>query len=75
MGSGGANMILNEKPTKKLKLRGLKLRVSRQNQIGTPNYIYQNDQHKKLYSFGDFESETSTHKGGAHAISKFWETI
>ena len=26
MGRGGANMVLNEKPTKKLKLRGLKLR-------------------------------------------------
>ena len=49
-------------------MRGLK-----QNQINTPNYIYiyQNDEHKKIYTFGDFERETPTHKGGAHAISKF----
>ena len=37
--------------------------------------IYQNDQHKKIYSFGVFERETPTHKGGAHEISKFWENF
>ena len=45
-------MVLHEKPTKNLKLRGLKLRGLTQNQVSTPNYIYQNDQHKKIYSFG-----------------------
>ena len=71
----GANMVLNEKPTKNLKLRGLKLRRLRQNQISTPNYIYQNDQQEKIYTFGNFGRETPTHKAGAHAISKFWEKL
>ena len=69
LGGGGATMVSNEKSTKKLKLRGLKLRGFRQNQIGTPNYIYQNE---KIYTFDDFERVTPTHKGGAHAISKIW---
>ena len=71
----GANMVLHEKPTQNLKLRGLKLRGLTQNQVRTPNYIYQNDQHKKIYLFGDFERKTPTHKGGAHAIFKFWENF
>ena len=54
-------MVLNEKPTKNMKLRGL-----RYYQIGTPNYIYQNDQHKNINTFNDFERETP------HAISKIW---
>ena len=62
-------MVLNEKPTKNLKLRGLKLRRLRQNEISTPNYIYQNDQQEKIYTFGNFGRETPTHKDGAHAIS------
>ena len=33
------NMVLNEKPTKNLKLGGLKLLRLRQNQISIPNYI------------------------------------
>ena len=63
------NMVLNEKPTKNLKLRGLKLRRLRQNQISNPNFIYQNDQQKTIFTFGDFGRETPTHKAGAHAIS------
>ena len=51
---------LNENPTKKLKLRGLKLRGLTQNHIGTPNYIKQNDQHKKIYTFDNFGRETPT---------------
>ena len=34
-------------------------------------FIYQNDQCKKIYSFGDFEHETPTHMGATHAIPKF----
>ena len=68
----GANMVLNEKPTKNLELRGLKLRGLRQNQISTHNFIYQNDQHEKIYTFDDFGWETPTHNAGARAISKFW---
>ena len=37
-GALGGNMVLNENPTKKLKLRRLKLRGLAQNHIGTPNY-------------------------------------
>ena len=55
-----------------MKLQGLKLCGLRQNQISTSNYIYQNDQHEKIYTFGDLRRETPTHKAGAHAISKFW---
>jgi len=51
------------------------LRGLRQNQITTPNYIYQNDQHEKIYTFGEFGRETPTHKAGAHAISNFWENF
>ena len=40
---GGANMVLNQKPTKKWKLRGLKWRGFRQNQISTPYFTYEND--------------------------------
>ena len=53
----------------------MKLRGLRYYQIGTPNYIYQNDKHKKVHILGDFERETPTYKGGAHAISKFWGKI
>ena len=45
-GDDWTNMVLNEKPTKNLKLRGLELRGLRQNQISTP--IYQNGQHKNI---------------------------
>ena len=68
-------MVFDEKPAKTLKLRRWKLRGLKQNQVSIPNYIYQNDQHKKIYSFGVFERETLTHKGDAHAISKFWENF
>ena len=37
-------MVLNEKPTKNCKLRGLKLRGLSQNPISTPYFIYENDQ-------------------------------
>ena len=53
---GGANMVLNEKPTKNWKLRGLKLRGLRRNQISTANLIHQNDQRKKVITLGDFQN-------------------
>ena len=51
---GGENMVLNEKPTKNLKLRGLKLRGLRKNQIGTPYITYENDRREKINTLGDF---------------------
>ena len=51
---GGANMVLNEKPAKKRKLRGLKLRGFRQNQISTPYFTYENDRRNQINRFGDF---------------------
>jgi len=44
VGGDGANMVLNENPTKNWKLRGLKLRGLGRNQISTANLIHQNDQ-------------------------------
>ena len=66
----GANMVLNEKPTKNQKLRGLKLRGLMWNQISTPDFAYQNDQRNKIYTLGDFEKKTPTHMVATHAISK-----
>ena len=63
-------MVLNEKPTKNWKLRGLKLRGLGQNQISTPHFIYENDHRNKINIFGDFENETPTHMSATHAISK-----
>ena len=53
---GGANMVFNEKLTKNRKLRGLKLRGLRRNQINTPNFTYGNVQRNKTNLFGDFEN-------------------
>ena len=50
----GANMVLNEKPTKNLKLRGLKLRGLGKNQIGTPCITYENDPREKINTLGGF---------------------
>ena len=66
----GANMVLNEKPTKNWKLRGLKLRGFKQNQISTSSFIYQNDWRNEINTLVDFENLTPTHIGAAHAISK-----
>ena len=66
----GANMVLNEKPTKNWKLRGLKLRGLTQNQINTPHFIYENDHRNKINILRDFENETPTHMSATHAISK-----
>jgi len=70
VGGDGANMVLNEKPTKNWKLRGLKLRGLRRNQISTANLIYQNDQRKKVITLDDFQNKTPTHTAATHAISK-----
>ena len=67
---GGANMVLNEKPTKKSKLRGLKLRGFRQNQISTPYFTYENVQRNQIKTLGDFYNVTPTHLGATHAFSK-----
>jgi len=39
--------------------------------ISNLNFIYENDQHKKLNAFDNFEITTPTHIGATHAISKF----
>ena len=51
---GGENMVLNDKPTKKWKLRGLKLRGLRQNQISTPYLTCENDRRNQINTLGDF---------------------
>ena len=63
-------MVLNEKPTKNWKLRGLKLRGFGQNQISTPHSIYENDHRNKNNILHDFENETLTHMSATHAIPK-----
>ena len=68
--SDGANMVLNEKPTKNWELRGLKLRGLGQNQLSTPHFIYENDRRNKINILRDFENETPTHMSATHAISK-----
>ena len=40
------------------------------NQINNPNFIYKNDQRKKIDTFKDFENKTPTHMDATHAISK-----
>ena len=67
----GANMVLNGKPTKNLKLRGLKLRGLTWNQINTPYFIYEIDQREKLNNLGDFENQKPTHIDATYAFSKF----
>ena len=52
-GGGGGNMVFNEKPTKKLKLRGLKLRGLRQNQISTRYLTCENDRRNQINTLGD----------------------
>ena len=69
-GGDRGNMVLNEKLTKNWRLRGLKLRGLRQNQISTANFRYENDQCIKINTLGDFEIETPTHISTTHAISK-----
>ena len=63
-------MVLNEKPTKNWKLRGLELRGLGQNQIRTPHSIYENDHRNKINILRDFENEAPTHMSATHAISK-----
>ena len=63
-------MVLNEKLAKNLKLRGLKLRRLRRNQLNTPSFRYENDQRKKIDTLGDFYNTTPTHMAATHAISK-----
>ena len=46
-------MVFNEKPTKKLKLRGLKLRGLRQNQISTRYLTCENDRRNQINTLGD----------------------
>ena len=72
---GGANMVLNEKPTKIWKLRGWKLRGLTWNQMNTPYFIYEIDQRKKLNTLGDFENQTPTHIGTTHAFSKILQNF
>ena len=63
-------MVSNEKLTEKWKLRGLKLRGLRRNQISTPDYIYQNDHRKKINTLSYFVNPTPMHMGATHASSK-----
>ena len=63
-------MISNLKLTKNRKLRGLKLRGLRRNQISTPYSIYQIDQRNEVNTISDFENETPAHISPTHAISK-----
>ena len=68
-GSTGKNDF-EWKTDQKLKLRGLKVRGLRQNEISTPYIIYENDRRNKFNTTGDFSNKTTTHSDAAHAISK-----
>ena len=68
--SNRGKKVSNEKPTKNWKLGGWKLHGLSRNQMSTPHFIYKNDQVNKINTQGDFENETPTHLGIAHAISK-----
>ena len=46
-------------------MRGLK-----ENQISTSSFIYENDHCNKINTLSVFGSQTPTHLGAAHAISK-----
>ena len=63
-------MVLREKTVKKWKLRGLRLSGLMWNQMSTPCFIYENDQHKKLNILSGFENKIPTHMVAIHAISK-----
>ena len=63
-------MVLRKKPAKKWKLRELTLRGLMRNQMSTPWFIYEIDQHKKLNTLSDFENQKPTPIGAAHAFSK-----
>ena len=63
-------MGLNEKLAKNSKLRGFKLRGLTRNQLSTPSFMYENDQHNKIDTLGDFDNKTPTHMAATHAISK-----
>ena len=62
-------MILYEKLTENWKLRGLKLRGLRQNQISKTNFRYENDQCIKINTVVHFEIETPTNMTTTHAES------
>ena len=40
------------------------------NQLNNPNFIYKNDQRKKIDTFKDFENKTPTRMDSTYAISK-----
>ena len=65
-------MRTNKKSTKNRKLRGLKLRGFRWNHRSTLNFLYKNDWLiiNKINTLSDFWSQTPTHMGATHAISK-----
>ena len=64
-----------KKPSKNRKLRGLELRGLTLNQMNTPYFIYEIDQHKKLNTLGDFENQTPTHIDATHAFSKILQNF
>ena len=56
--------------TQNRKLRGLKLRGLRRNQISTPYFKNQIDHRYEVNTISDLENETPTHMSATHAISK-----
>ena len=68
-------MIFNEKRTKNSKLRGLKMRGLRQNQIGGLIYTYANNGRNKVTNNVIFGMKKPAHMGAAHAISKIEKKI
>ena len=63
-------MVRNEKTDQKLKIAGVEIAWVEQNLINIPDSIYQNDQHKKIYLFYDFERVTPTHIDATHAYRR-----
>ena len=54
--SDSGKMVSNEKLTKNRKLRGLKLRGLRRNQMSTPYFMYQIDHRNEVGTIIDFEN-------------------
>ena len=68
--SDRGKMISNLKLTKNRKLRGLKLRGLRRNQIKTSYLTYQINHRNQVNTISDFENETPTRMSATHTISQ-----
>ena len=64
-----------EKTTQKSKITGVKIAWVDMKSHEYPLFFYEIDQRKKLNTLGDFENQTPTHIGTAHAFSKILQNF